>query len=257
MVVPDKFAVRGVINYRDDSGFIDNTTLGTSNINDFESVSGRLVALIEPNDDLSIRLMTFIGRDNIGENNSVALPLFSPASDLVSNSPIDGDNEDDFELYTAKVDYDFGPITATSITSLYDRKSETEFFCGACAAFGLFLPNPIAPRSLVDIDDRSFTQEFRFVSDFDGPLNFTAGLYYQDTELTSENDTSAAGFGDFVVLPAGSDQLFEQNNAIDSTQYSAFAELTFEATESLRLIGGARYVDEEIENTTTLSTLAR
>ena len=256
VVVPDKFAVRGVINYRDDSGYIDNTTLGTNNINDFESLSGRLVALIQPNDDLSIRLMTFIGRDDIGENNSAALPLFSPASDLISNSPIDGENEDDFELYTGKIDYDFGPITATSITSLYDRKSSTEFFCGACGAFGLFLPNPIAPRSLVDIDDRSFTQEFRFVSDFEGSLNFTAGLYYQDTELTSENDTSAVGFGDFVFLPAGSDQLFEQNNAIDSTQYSAFAELTFEATESLRLIGGARYVDEEIENTTTLSTLA-
>ena len=256
VVVPDKFAVRGVINYRDDSGFIDNTTLGTDDINDFESLSGRLVALIEPNDDLSIRLMTFIGSDEIGENNSAALPVFSPASDLVSNSPIDGENEDDFELYTGKVEYDFGPITATSITSLYNRDSSTEFFCGACAAFGLFLPNPIAPRSLVDIDDRSFTQEFRFVSDFNGPLNFTAGLYYQDTELTSENNTTAAGFGEFVVLPAGSDQLFEQNNAIDSTQYSAFAELTYEVTESLRLIGGARYVDEEIENTTTLSTLA-
>jgi len=108
----------------------------------------------------------------------------------------------------------------------------------------------------VDIDDRSFTQEFRFVSDFDGPLNFSAGLYYQDTELTSTNDTSAAGFGDFVVLPAGSDQLFEQNNAIDSRQYSAFAELTWKATDRLSLIGGARYVDEEIVNTTTLSTLA-
>ena len=256
VLVPDKFAVRGVINYRDDAGFIDNTTLGTTDINDFESLSGRLVALIEPNDDLSIRFMTFIGSDEIGENNSAALPLFSPASDLVSNSPVDGENDDDFELYTAKVDYDFGPITATSITSQYNRESSTEFFCGACAAFGLFLPTSIAPRSLVDIDDSRFTQEFRFVSDFDGPLNFSAGLYYQDTELTSTNDTSALGFGEFVVLPAGSDQLFEQNNAIDSRQYSAFAELTWKATDRLRLIGGARYVDEEIVNTTTLSTLA-
>ena len=256
VVVPDKFAVRGVINYRDDGGFIDNTTLGTDNINDFESVSGRLVALIEPNDDLSIRLMTFIGRDEIDENNSVSLPFIAPAGDLVSNSPVDGENEDEFELYTGKIDYDFGSIKASSITSLYDRKSSTEFLCGACGAFGLFLPSPIAATTLLDNDDRSFTQEFRFVSDFEGALNFTAGLYYQDTEFTSENDTSAPGFGDFVVLPAGSDQLFEQNNSIESTQYSAFAEVTFEAADNFRLTGGARYVDEEIENTTTLSTLA-
>ncbi|GAB5487540.1 MAG: TonB-dependent receptor [Parasphingorhabdus sp.] len=256
VIVPDKFAVRGVINYRNDGGFIDNSTLGTSDINDFRSLSGRLVALIKPTDDFSIRLMAFLGRDKIGENNGVSLPLFAPASALVSNSPVDGRNEDEFELYTAKIDYDFGPVSVSSITSLYERRSSTEFLCGGCAAFGLFLPNPIAATTLLDNDDRSFTQEFRLVSDFDGPLNITAGLYYQDTEFTSENDTSAPGFGNFVVLPAGSDQLFEQNNAIESKQYSAFAEITLEATDRFRLIGGARYVNEEIVNTTTLSTLA-
>ena len=256
VLVPDQLAVRGVINYRNDSGFIDNSFLGTNDINGFDSLSGRIVALYEPDDALSIRLMAFIGRDEIDENNAVALPFVAPASALVSDSPVDGNNEDEFELYTAKIAYDFGALNVSSITSLYERTSSTEFLCGGCGAFSLFLPTPVAATTLLDNDDRSFTQEFRFVSDFDGPLNFTAGLYYQDTEFTSENDTSAPGFGAFVVLPAGSDQLFQQNNSIESTQYSAFAEFTFDVSDSFRLIGGARYVNEEIVNTTTLSTLA-
>ena len=255
VIVPDKLAVRGVINYRDDDGFIDNVVLGTSDINDYEAFSGRLVLLYEPIDDLSIRLMGFIGRDDIGENNTVTPPP-TPASSLISSSTVDGDNSDDFELYTARVDYDFGPVKVSSITGWFERDTEAEFFCGGCAAFGLFLPNPIGPVTELESDDRSFTQEFRFVSDFEGPLSFTAGLYFQDTDFSSENTTTAPGFGDFVVFPAGSDLLFEQFNAIESEQYSVFAELTYHVTDRLRLIGGARYVNEEIENTTTLSTLA-
>lgn len=255
VAVPNKLGFRGVLNYRDDDGFIDNTTLGTSDINDYEAVSGRLVMLYEPTDKLSVRLMGFIGRDEIGESNAVAPPPI-PADQLVSSSTVDGDNEDEFELYTAKIDYDLGPINASSITGLYERQTSTEFFCGGCTAFGLFLPNPIGPVTVFESDDRSFTQEFRFVSDFDGPISFIAGLYYQDTEFSSENTTSAPGFGDFVLLPAGSDLLFEQFNEIESEQFSVFAEFTVQASDRLRLIAGARYVDEEIVNTTTLSTLA-
>lgn len=255
VAIPDKLGFRGVLNYRDDDGFIDNTTLGTSDINDYESVSGRLVMLYEPTDNLSVRLMGFVGKDEIGENNAVAPPPTSPDK-LVSSSTVDGNNEDKFELYTAKFDYDFGPINASSITGLYERQTSTEFFCGGCTAFGLFLPNPIGPVTEFASDDRSFTQEFRFVSNFDGPFSFIAGLYYQDTEFSSENTTSAPGFGDFVVLPAGSDLLFEQFNEIESEQFSVFAEATYEITDRVRLIGGARYVNEEIVNTTTLSTLA-
>lgn len=255
ILVPDKLGIRGVINYRNDTGFINNPVLGTSNINDFDSVSGRVVALYEPNDDLAVRLMAFVGEDDIGENNAVAPPPVA-ADDLISNSPIDGESKDDFELYTGKVDYDFGPIEVSSITGLFKRDSRTEFLCGTCAAFGLFLPAPIAPQTTLANSDQSFTQELRFVSDIDGPLSFVGGLFYQDTDFTSRNLTAAPGFGSFVVLPAGSDTLFEQNSDIRTEQVSGFIELTFAATDSLRLIGGARYVDEEITNTTTLSTLA-
>ncbi len=255
ILLPDTFGIRGVINYRNDDGFIDNSALGTSDINDFESLSGRIVALFEPSSSLSVRLMGYWGSDDIGENNSVAAPPADP-EDLVFNLPFDGQNQDDFELYAGRIVYDAGSFSVTSITGLYERTSSTEYFCGSCVAFGLFLPTPIVPVTAQKNDDRSFTQEFRFVSQFEGPLSLIAGLYYQDTRLTSEITTEAEGFGSAVILPAGSDVLFEQFNLIESEQYSAFAELTLQATDRLRIIGGVRYVNEEIVNTTTLSTLA-
>jgi len=178
------------------------------------------------------------------------------ADDLISDSLVDGTNEDDFEIYTLKVDYDFGAVALTSVTGLFNRDSSREFLCPGCRAFGAFLPVVITPRSLVANDDRSFTQEFRIVSQTEGPLSFIAGLYYQDTELESSNDTDAPEFGDFVVLPAGSNILFEQRGRIESEQVSAFVEFTYAVTDNLRLISGVRYVDEEITNETTLSTLA-
>ncbi len=252
---PNTFGIRAVVNYRDDDGFIDNSATGASDINDYESVSTRLVALYEPNDALSVRLMAFVGNDDIGESNAVAAPPID-ADDLVSDSLVDGDNEDDFEIYSAKIDYDLESVTLSSVTGLFKRETATEFLCPGCRAFGLFLPVALTPRSVVMNDDQSFTQEFRIVSQMEGPLSFIAGLYYQDTELDSGNDTEAVEFGDFVVLPAGSNALFNQHSTVESEQLSAFFELTYEATDNLRLIGGVRYVDEEIVNETTVSTLA-
>jgi outer membrane receptor protein involved in Fe transport len=255
VLVPEKFAIRAVVNYRDDDGFIDNSATNASDINDYESVSSRLVALYEPNDELTVRLMAFVGADDIGESNAVAGPPTSPG-DLVSDSPIDGGSEDDFEIYTVKVNYDFGLVGFSSITGLFERDTSNEFLCPGCRAFGAFLPVSITPKTELVNDDRSFTQEFRVISQMEGSLSFIAGLYYQDTKLNSSNETQAAEFGDFVVLPAGSDILFQQASQIESEQLSAFVELTYETTDNLRLIGGVRYVDEEIVNETILSTLA-
>ena len=254
VLIPDELAVRGVLNYREDDGYIDNVTLGQERINDYDAWSGRLTALYEPSENLSVRLMAFVGEDEIGESNAVS-PIGDP-SDLVSISPFNGGNTDEFELYSAKIDYDFGSFSISSITGYYDRQTDNSFFCGGCGAFGLFLPQPIAPASVVQNDDVSFTQEFRIVSQWDGPLSLIGGVYYQDTELTSTNDTSAPGFDNFVLFSTGTDLLFQQHNLIETEQISAFVELTYDINDSLRLIGGVRYVDETVDNTTTLSTLA-
>ncbi len=256
ILVPGKLGVRGVINYRDDAGFIDNPTLGTTDVNDYDALSGRAVVLLEPNEDLSVRLSAFLGRDDIGEVNLVDAPPASPEA-LVSNSPIDGTSADDFDLFSGKIAYDFGPVTVTSITGYFERRRSFETFDPTAASgFATFLPVSLSVLSTLDSEDRSITEELRFVSDFDGPLNFIAGFYFQDTKLTTDILGTAPEIAPFVALPAGDTTLFQQDNVIESRQLSGFAEFTYELTERLRLIAGTRYVNEEITSTALTSLAA-
>lgn len=254
VLIPNQLGVRAVINYRDDDGFIDNPTLGVEDANNYKAISGRIVVLYEPTTDLSVRLFAFSGRDEFGGSNEVDAPP-APMDRLTRSTPVPGDNEDDFDLYGARVEYDFGPIIVSSITGHYERQRHDQFFdAQAAAGFGLFT-TALTAVGRSQTEDTSFTQEFRFVSDFDGPLNFTGGLYYQDAEFLSTLTTTAAEFAPFTT-PVGGTTLIEQASQTESTQISGFVELTYAATDRLRLIGGARYVDEEITSTSIASLAA-
>ena len=255
VLVPDVLAIRGVLNYRDDDGFIDNPVLGIDDINDNRSVSARIVALYQPTDALSLRLSIFSGRDDVGEPNVVDSP--KAADELEFSSAIDGTSVDDFDLYSLKVAYDMESVTLTSITGLYQRQSRVERYDNANSeAFGTFLPVSLSGTNLLDTDDDSFTQEFRLVSNLSGPVNFVAGAYYRDDKLVDNVGSTAPELIPFVTSPVGGDVLFNEDRLSKSKQTSVFAEVTYALTDSLRLIGGVRYVDAEVAATTTRSEFA-
>ncbi|WP_129780779.1 TonB-dependent receptor [Peristeroidobacter soli] len=255
IVVPEKFGLRGVVNYRKDDGFIDNPRLGLDDVNDYEAKSGRVVALLQPTDAVEVRLMAFVGRDDLGETNAVD-PNVAPDR-LRYSSPVDGHGSDDFELYTGKLALTLGPLTVSSITGWYERERTDRFYdAQSSAAFGTFTSAPLTGIGVSGATDESFTQEFRLVSDLEGPLNLTAGLYYQDADFATRLVTEAAELPPNTVSGTQT-LLIDQGNTVASEQYSAFAELTYEMTDRVRLIGGVRYVSEDITNTSTSSRVAQ
>lgn len=92
-------------------------------------------------------------------------------------------------------------------------------------------------------DSDSLTQEFRASSNFDGPLNFTAGVYYED----GSRDTKGNGF----IAPVGTDPrtgdyhnwTLVSDNSTES--YSVFLQVMYDLTDTLELSVGARYTEEE------------
>lgn len=260
-LVPDVLALRGVVNYREDGGFIDYSALGIENGNEYESVNGRLIALYEPNDELNVRLIGMWGEDESLGSNTVDSTL--PPDALSNRNGLVGFVTDDYAMYSAAIEYDFGPIAVTSITSIYQRDYNaladlvvlTELFNGLGFAFGLTnAGNFTAAPTLQAVDDDLFSQEFRFVSDFEGPLNFVAGLNYQEIESEADTEFSIIGFGDpmdFLDPSQASSRFTDSVDQIETEQISGFAELTWDVSDGFRLIGGARYVREEINVTTT------
>jgi len=266
ILVPGKLGVRLVGFYRKDDGYIDNIGLGMDDMNDFKSVGGRAVVLYRPTDDLTIRFAAHIGRDDIGELNFIEPSTIGSSvgtEDLVapSLSLIDGLNEDDFEIYSGKISYDAGPVTIESITGYYGRKREAETFSSAYTYgfegfFNAFPPFDTA-SNLLSSDltaiaqtrgkEKNISQEFRFISDFEGPLNFVAGVFFQDTKSTGTALVSGDGYAN--ITDSGTTDIERTTTQVDTRQYSGFVEFSYDVTDRFRLFAGTRYVSEKVTST--------
>ncbi len=180
-LVPDVLGVRVVGFTRDDEGFIDNALTGTDDYNDYQSQGGRVSVAWQPNDRFRARAVAhFTEDDHAGDwlaDGDSSDPRFS-------QRPIDEDWDDDYELYSLTLEYDFGPLALTSVTGYYEREllwSRYDFVQGQNSG-------PVLFGQILDVTtetygrDESFNQELRLVSDFDGPVNVLLGAYYKDQE---------------------------------------------------------------------------
>lgn len=247
ILVPGKVGLRVSGFSREDDGFIDNPAEG-EDVNDFETTGGRAVLLAQPTPNLELRFSAFLSRDELGESTQVD-PGSDPEDLTFGASPRSGSYTDDFDLYAGRISYSFDALEVTSITGHYQRSSASALF-SAGNSFGLapFFPTiDTTTFSTSSGEFEQFSQEFRFVSSLDGPLNFTAGAYYRDREDVSGQFLTGSGF--VAVTTPASENLATRLSRTESEQYSAFAELTFEVSDRLRLIGGARYVNDTVTAT--------
>ena len=255
-LVPNQLGIRVMAFTRDDDGFIDNAVTGTDDYNEYESDGGRVSLLWQPNDKFRTRLVAhFTNDDHAGDwlaNGPDSDPQFS-------QRPIDEVWEDNYEVYSLTMDYDFGPVKLTSVTGYYERElffQRYDFVQGQNSG-------PVLFGMVLDVTtetygrDESFNQELRLVSDFDGPLNFLLGAYYKDQEgygysvARSPQLVPMTAFGSLLLgMPGpGSDLFFGGDTELGPTtreQLSLFGELTWSLSEDLRLIAGMRWMDEDL-----------
>jgi outer membrane receptor protein involved in Fe transport len=248
---PDKAGLRVSGYYKKDEGFIDNRLSGEEDTNDFESFGGRAVLLLQPNERLSARLSVFIARDEHGFDSSIE-PGTDP-EDFVFGIPglPDGafpgfvaTGSDDFDLYSASISYDFGPVEVTSITGFYERDREIDTLdIGTSVGLQPFFPtiNTTSFGSNTFAEDM-LSEELRIASKFDGPVNFIAGAFYRDRDIALDRRLVIPEFPAVSTPPSDVGQQNVTNN--ESSQISGFAEFTWSVTDRLRLIGGVRYVDD-------------
>ncbi|GAB5458791.1 MAG: TonB-dependent receptor [Henriciella sp.] len=163
-----------------------------------------------------------------------------------------GEDEWSMASLVTKFDLDNGQIVNS--TAFFDRETldvedSTLFFQGF---FG-------APTTAVDdfsvtsevSDETRFNTETRYVSDYEGPFNFIAGIFYQEIERDG-------GFPVSTIVPTGSpvEGFFGAGNSffsLDSTfkqeEIGVFFEATYDLTDRLSVTGGGRWFDIETEET--------
>jgi outer membrane receptor protein involved in Fe transport len=174
--------------------------------------------------------------------------------------PVDLEDEE----FSLQVIYDFDAFTLKSITSVNDYKNDINFDFD-------FSQTPNQNGGYLE-ESEGWTQEFVLTSTGDSALQWTAGAYYSDLEdfssfyiydQTVKEDTASirptvtvdidgvpTDFTVFIATDIVSDETLLNNffaNAvqIDTEYYGVFGQVEYSVNDTLRLIGGLRYNDEQ------------
>jgi iron complex outermembrane receptor protein len=254
--VEDKLAVRLVAYQFDNEGWIDNVAgshpnpgvaaaaamgavaidrPGTSD----DTYSGlRASILWQPTDNFSANLSHIF--QNIDQDGYREVELTRPGKFSQSRARVgtrgSRDEYVEIDLNATNLVLEYGQEWGDffNSTSYVTNDVENDFdisFLGT--GLGAFL----GTGSLNTRETDLFTNEFRFVSNLGGPLQYLAGLYYEDRSLDSTQRIRWTGN---PPEPAGT---FNNNarSVFDTTQTAVFGELSYNITDPLTLTVGARY----------------
>lgn len=138
---------------------------------------------------------------------------------------------------TLELDYDFSQGLSLNSTTGYFHTRVDGMINGVNSGYAG--PTLISDNQFKRED---FTQEIRLQSDWDSPINFLLGGYYQDAQVSNRvfvTGNTALG------LPA---RLTAGINDVSIEAISAFGQLRWKPIETLELAGGVRYTDEKRHN---------
>ncbi|MGY6636676.1 MAG: TonB-dependent receptor [Erythrobacter sp.] len=97
---------------------------------------------------------------------------------------------------------------------------------------------------------RQFTQELRLHTDFDGPVNFMLGAFYEDRRFVLDLSQTAVNISYIAPDPVtGFTWDWQKRHVTKTEAISLFGSVIFDVTEDLELVAGARWTDETKVNT--------
>ena len=274
--IGDKAAMRAVAYYTKYGGYIDAVQPNLSvneDVNDGDRLGARLAFRFEPNEQLTItpRLLfqkvEMNGWNRIDDFNILGNPYTTTRPKVFLGereqfTQIDEPFEDEFLLGDFNLEYDFGGVTLTSVTSYTNRDvlviRDATALTASITGGSIGLPEVVysIDAPLYDATEaHSLTQELR-LGGGDGRFTWVGGVFYTDGERDYGQNLPVIGFQDTaagigVNIPtAGTkialkDELYKSDLHYEANQLALFGEVTFPIGERLELTGGLRYYDFE------------
>ncbi len=259
-VVPGALALRVAAYDYSNAGFVDNVgasdpmrsflaqlfgaqVLDKRNVGDSDWRGVRAQALYKPTDALQVKL-TYARQDlsQDGDNSVDTTLLGSYQAMPFQIGDINGGVEEytdvvQFSNLVVQFDQEWGSILSSSTwldgSSDFARDSSR------------ILPAPL-PQEF-DAGNDAFTQEIRFVSNFDGPVQLVGGVFYEDASRFSRSHLSwggsLAGLALIPFLGNDPDALLDTSNDFKVKQKAVFGEVSYDINERLAVTVGGRYFD--------------
>ncbi|MDP5278912.1 TonB-dependent receptor [Sphingomonas sp. DG1-23] len=250
-LVEGKLGVTGSFAWRKTPGFVNSVNnAGLTDQNDYEQIGGRVALLWQASDRFSARL-TAIYQDLDSDGNGIY------AADLTGKRLGDGKSYNNYvpeafktelQYYAATLDYDFGGVTATSVTT-HSTTHATQLQ-DASYAFGVLFPlltggavaAGITPFE-INLGLRKWTQEVRLASPSGGSFEWLVGGFYTDekssnTQLVRSYDMAGN------IIPA-LDPLATVGLPATYKEYAVFGNATLRFGERFEITGGVRWARNE------------
>ncbi len=258
-LIQDRLGVRlsaGTYNY---PGYID-VVGGEEGVNDMEARMFRGVLLAQPTEDVAVRAMVHFDDSRLG---SLGHYTGNP-DDRIANLPLDNARIDDQSLVAnLNVDWKAGPGTFTSLTSYFDRERDRfgyDQIFSAVNSITTFLTFGTLDETFAEdhIAQDQWSQEIRYVSDFEGPFQFTAGAFYKDFTFELPDGDTCTDTNLVFGLPDRCTGVSLDLLGLDTPdvglsnegeQMSLFLEAEYTLTERVKLIGGLRWHTEDLRAT--------
>ncbi len=244
---------RLAVNYKDRDGTIRNTAVGGF-AQSVEDLSTRIIVEADVSDRVTAELLwqrsDFDRSGNARElsfcNNPAAV-LAAIGDDCTLNGSHVNVNffagqqvGEPFSLEANMLgftlNFDFDAFTVTSLTGYQEYTISDQFDSDL---------SPLDQRTINNVEDyEQFSQELRAVSNGRNPVDYIFGALFVTNTIDFVQDS------DFRDAPANGGPLRRRQLAsLDTDSISLFGELTWNATDTISLTGGARYTHEERDST--------
>lgn len=235
--ISDKVAIRAAAQFTDNDGYATNQHDGSPIAKNREAAA-RFQILAKPTETVTLLLKAqYRDYKNIGDIAWTGLrPTDTagiPAPRGYKNQSSFGESGQDFRQRGLQfnIDWDLGSVSLTSISAFNDFDHRT--VQGTQVAHE-------GTHTSSGLDARIINQELRLASTGQGRLKWIVGAHYYHEKLDSETVTAVLP-NNVGISPAYTNTQFVQTN----NSYGLFANLSFDLTDRLEVIVGARQTWED------------
>lgn len=246
-IVPGVLAIRASGFYADLPGWIDNKFQNGANAE--KSKAGRLTARLQPVPDLTIDVTAMyqdVQQDAKNFYNRLDYSGRTLPADYQADE-VRAPYGDESEIYNATVNYtqSYGTFTGTVSRFVRDTSFVRDASLAAQAFFGL--PYATTGRSALKQDKhrRVDSGEFRFGSDFGGPIQILVGGFFQNEDRFYRSAWPKADASGNI--PANASLLLDRTVDTRIKERALFGEVSYQFVPGLTFTAGGRLFDFKLE----------
>lgn len=242
-VSTDVFAVRGVFDYRQDGGYVDNVGMGRDNVNDTQVRGGRILATLTPAAGTTINYLFLQQTQDTDDAGFVepAVGRFAKSTMLAERFSYRT------RIHNLRLDQEFSFATLTATAARHEKKfSGTQDFVKlGPPAIAAFAPVTFLEPGVIEGN----TFEVRLASPSGQRFEYLIGAFHDSTdeEIVNQLDApnAAAVFGDALLLDATVN--------VEGKERALFGEATWRFTDQFKATLGGRYFQTRLTTVTAQS----